>query len=477
MEYSVDIHCHPSIKPFGLAYPCNTNSGNASQRSSLWYKDPPTFLDRVICFILGVPKFSQSNFSALRNGDFKVVVIALNPVEKGFFISRGWTGNFADRLYNFVTGMGKRKIDFIQANPDNFSELDNEYKFYIQLHNTQVDVNGRNRRYRLVKNHSEVISNLAAGSAATNPVDIVSVIISIEGGYVFNNDNRFNIDPAILTANIQTVKNWAYPVFFLTFCHHFWNWLGGHARSLPKSIVGKLIEQTCCMDSGLLPTGKDAIRQLLNNHGERRIHIDIKHMSRRTRREYYELRKNEFPDVPVFVSHGAVNGFPSIYDQTQQSVEDNGLFHGWDINFYDDEILMIQDTSGVFGLQIDQRQIASKKEVRKAKWTLGRRRRIRKWTALVWNQIQYIADLLDKNGKPAWDTVCIGSDFDGIISPLGSYMTSADLKQLRERLVYHAEQYLNNKIFNVSSNRITGQKVTEKIFSENAMNFFAKFFV
>ena len=41
---------------------------------------------------------------------------------------------------------------------------------------------------------------------------------------------------------------------------------------------------------------------------------------------------------------------------------------------------------------------------------------------LVWKQIQYIAELLDDNDLFAWGNIAIGSDYDGLVDPLNSFL-------------------------------------------------------
>ena len=95
---------------------------------------------------------------------------------------------------------------------------------------------------------------------------------------------------------------------------------------------------------------------------------------------------------------------------------------------------------------------------------------------LLWNQIRYVADLLDSNGLPAWDIMCIGTDFDGVVSPIDGYWTSSELKHLYENLLEFTDDYLRQKAFRLQSNNISSEKIMDKIFSENAMMFLSKYF-
>ncbi len=152
MDRFIDIHCHPSLKPFGKACPGNTNNTDASLPDSIWHNDPPTAWDKILNRSLKVTRFSQSSFTDLHLGKFKIVVVALYPIEKGFFSGRIGTRDFADIIYNFPAGIGRKKVDFIQENDDDFSELNCEYDYYRQLDDIPIKIYGKDVRYRLTSN-------------------------------------------------------------------------------------------------------------------------------------------------------------------------------------------------------------------------------------------------------------------------------------------------------------------------------------
>lgn len=471
MEKFIDLHCHPSIKPFGQAFPGNTNSADASMKNSIWHNDPPSAGDIASGRVLTVTRYSQADFTSLFRGGCRVAVVALNPVEKEFFTSKAGSGRFADFLYDFATGIGRKKVDFIQQNRDDFNELSCEYDFYKQLDGVSLIVFGKKVVYKLVTCYSDIVSNMSSHDY------VLSVIPSIEGGYVLNNDNSSQPDPARIFENIVSIKQWPHPPLFITLCHHFYNHLGGHSKSLPGGFISKVIDQGRGLDTGLTPLGADVIRQFLGTANGRRIFIDIRHMSRRVRVEYYDMLKSEFAgeNIPVIASHGAVNGYPEVGSFSFPQKEKNGKFLGREINFYDDEIILIAETGGLLGIELDQRNITNKRELRKIKYLCwSRRRREEKLTGLIWNQIRYIADLLDSHSMRAWDITCMGTDFDGMISPVNGYLTAADMPSLYKNLRKHAEEYLAVKAFTLLSNRLTAEQILNKVFHDNAVDFLSR---
>src|SRR5204863_8678457 len=64
--------------------------------------------------------------------------------------------------------------------------------------------------------------------------------------------------------------------------------------------------------SGITKWGKEFIREAMSSENGKRVLIDVKHMSLRSRKEFYDMRKIEFPDAPIIASHVGIAGC-SIY--------------------------------------------------------------------------------------------------------------------------------------------------------------------
>ena len=271
--------------------------------------------------------------------------------------------------------------------------------------------------------------------------------------------------------NIESVLAWKYKPVFLAPAHHFYNHLCGHAFSLSKGLR-LILDQNAGVNTGITPLGRKVIEKLLENG----IYIDIKHMSRQARREYYNLLlKPEYANIPVIISHGAVNGRPTVESNDEHN-EENGKFYGCDINFYDDELIILAKSEGLFCIQLDERRIVSKSERSKVDDIRipGKKMEVR--AGFVWNQVEYIARTLDAASLNAWDTMCIGSDYDGIIDPLNGYWTEKEIKTMRANLLQHAQRFVVSGIsqMKMQSNIITPERIVEKLFSENAFNFLRK---
>lgn len=408
---------------------------------------------------------------ALLNGNVKLVGTSLYPIEKNFFSGRLGTGCITDALSNFVTGVGRERVEFVQQNIDYFKDLLDEYNFYEQLNGSIIHINGRKLRYGLVRDAGEIEGNLN-----DNDIETVSVFFTVEGAHIFNSHANRRPEGFEILANVYKLKRLNYRPLYISMGHHFYNEMCGHARSLTGTL-GKLLDQTYGVDTGITTLGFTVIDSLLDNSSNDRILIDVKHMSLQSRKQYYQFIKNK-PDVPIIVSHGAVNGLASFNDIASATREGN-IFNQEDINFFDDEILKINDSHGIFGIQLDERRIADKKMIKKTFFNPCKRRMLFKKSGLIWNQVRHIAELLDKNGKNAWNLAVIGSDFDGIVDPLNGFWTAEDFPDIAENLLVHAKAYMHSegKKLAVPENRHSEpEQIIKNLMSDNVMHFLKEHF-
>ncbi len=476
MERIIDIHCHSTMKPFGQSFastPYGNNSNRTRNKNSVWFADPPNGLEAPSEKITGVVNFSQADFTTLIKGGVDVIVTCLYPLEKGFVRNTLGTGDTVDSLINYVNGTGEDFINYTQTTDSYFSDLQLEYKYLLQLHNKVVTIDGIKLKYVLINSLDEMADYEESG------VKILFVLLSIEGGHVFDcgyPDAEKNVDEATVLKNVTTVKNWEYRPVFMGIAHHFYSGLCGHARSFSQKLIAWVLRQERGMNEGLNELGKKVLKLLLDNTDNNRILIDVKHLSVKSRIGYYEILDTAFKEetIPVIVSHGAVNGLHSFTDPVsrnnahlRRSVLDT------DINFFDEELIRIEKSNGIFGIQFDERRICSKNEGKKQNIIFGSlRKRKKAKSKLVWNQIQYIAELLDKKGLPAWDIQAIGSDFDGGINAINNFATANEFSELGSYLEYHAEKFMaSNKDHLQPFNRLSPELIVDKFLGLNAEAF------
>ncbi|MDQ6813023.1 MAG: dipeptidase [Bacteroidota bacterium] len=488
IDFSIDLHCHPTLKPMGHSTN-GSQSSDPNDKSSLWFYDPPGVTDKLLNEILSVTKFSQANFTACARGKVWVIAMALGTIEKWFFNNRLGTEVIADVLEDFATEVGKRRIDEIQKIKDYFKDLLTEFSFLEQQDGAIVNVSGNNYAYKIARDFGELnaiaeLNRVALESDAKDKVIYIAVIPTIEGLHVLN----CGLDPARSPENIKAdaqevkahavaLKEHPHRPWFVTFTHHFFNELSGHSESL-KGLIAKNCDQHLGIDTGFTSLGREVLNILLDNSDGKRILIDIKHLSPAARKQFFELRRNEHLDIPVIISHGVCNGLPTAGVTNSAFPELGTTFNDKEINFYDDEIIEMVKSNGIMGLQLDERRIASDEIIKGTRHSFFKNKIMHYRSELVWRQIQYVAELLDANGLFAWGNVAIGSDYDGIVDPLNSFWTMEQYPDLKSFLERHAFNYMQNNSSRLknSFNKISADIIVQNIFQTNAWKFLERWF-
>lgn len=474
----VDIHCHPSLKPYSKSFKYNPPKQNAqdpNRKNSIWHYSPPNFLEKFVNRIVTLTKFTQTDLTALAKSGSQVVIVALYPFEKHFFGKEviGIKG-VTDLLVNLAASISQSRMDYIRNSKDYYRDLTDEYEYYKQLHNQVVTVDDKIYTYRLVGGFGDIQNNLRQ---ETPDRKIINIILSIEGGHSFNTGIDMNKDMASaaeVLENIRVIKKWQHRPVFLTLAHHFYNELCGHARSITTGAIKN--NQNRGMNTGFTELGIKAVDLLLDNSEGNRIPIDIKHLSPASRKEYYHLLDTKYAsqNIPIIASHGACNGKYSIeqWDKTD-IVGHEDWFCNIDINFYDQELVRIALSKGIFGIQLDERRIGSTKAISESKiFFPNKRKQLNKKALLVWRQVAHIAEVLDKQKLFCWGIQTIGSDFDGIVNPINGLWTAENIKDMAEEMLHHAKSYLSKNLLKLNDfNRIEAETIIENVLRRNAMAF------
>lgn len=474
----IDLHIHPAIKPLGKSFSrrLGINNPNKNRHDSIWYYDPPIVFDKILNITASFTKFRQSDFTTLAKGGAQIVFVSMCGMEKGFVMTKVGTKLPGDVMGNLVTGVGKERINHVQGMTDYFTDLEMEYNFYKQMDGQQVKIDGRWYQYKIVSNFNEI------GENHDLPVKTIYVILSIEGGHVFNCGLQMMgriANQAEVLLNVDRVKQWDKRLFFMGLTHHFDNELVGHAQSL-SGVVSNNCDQTVRMNEGFSDLGWKVLRKLLDNTDGKRVLIDLKHMSVKARNEYYQFLESEYPNetIPLLVSHGAVTGLRSHTELVEDDFVNSGKFQKNDINFYDDEIIRIGKSGGLFGIQLDERRLGSKQEVLNSGLNINRREMLFRKSKLVWTQIQHIAEVLDRNNQFAWEIQCIGSDNDGMVNPLNGYWTAEEMPMLDSYLEKHAYNFLTSEhaVGFKAFNKLSANNVVERFMRGNAFEFLKRNF-
>jgi microsomal dipeptidase-like Zn-dependent dipeptidase len=91
---------------------------------------------------------------------------------------------------------------------------------------------------------------------------------------------------------------------------------------------------------------------------------------------------------------------------------------------------------------------------------------------MIWMNIFQVVKAVE--AKSGWDVVSIGTDYDGTITHVDPYDTSAKMPLLRNDLVSYLHKHKFHQEFWYG---YTPEELVDKVFSGNAMKFYEKFFV
>ncbi|MEI6049999.1 MAG: hypothetical protein WCS03_13940 [Bacteroidota bacterium] len=496
--YFADLHCHSAMFPYNQL------------ESTVWHEHiHPVFP-------------SQGDFIKLAQGGVRVLFLSLYPVEQGFlrFNQLGIeTGNITDALAHVILNMPKERADEIQSYEHNyFTDLFNEYDFLLRFadpykENVRLNLFKRRKfKFKIVADFNELNTILNLDSDLNpNPVsdDTIAVILTIEGAHSLGvgQRNTLVLDytdlSSTLKENIARLKKLGpsgkeghHCPLFISLSHHFWNQLGGHAVSL-WNIIRKVLDQNTGVNEGIKDLGKLVVDELLSKENGRRILIDVSHMSVKVRQWFYKkyLRERELrtgEKIPVIVSHTGVNGLPTIagsemqgtpetiHDVADELYNNSIKFNPWDVFISDEEILIIHNSGGLIGLNLDERIMMGKEVLdaakKNARWKLPLIKDTI-WIEPLIEEILYIAKTIysePSDENVIWDNICIGSDYDGMITPVKAYPNANSFPKLDKMIFEQLRKRINTEPFLTNKSDTEIREITDMIVWKNALRFLKK---
>lgn len=482
--------------------------------------------------VSGIQRATAADFSSLAQGEVQLVFVAMTPPEQKtlYFREKKVFGvnvpmELLARFASFLSRIPVDKIKLFQSKDyDHYFTLLREKKMYEGGQGIAKPVKipslGSVRcKYKLVNTFTEVKNNFIT-NINNKSERIVSVVLTIESAHAlgaghvdFNGTpNAFNASEEVILKRVDAMKGvpgaaanafetWAFSPAWITMTHAFNNNICGFAQALEKRFRDLLDfsepytaghnppRYTAGLNTGLTPLGRKVVLRMLGiddvskaraNKG-RRILVDIKHMSTRARKEYYDIidahnAANPTDIIPVLMSHAAVNGKPSLDENnynpldTDESADNSNGFNPWSINLYDEEIIRIHKTKGLMGLIFYQPILAGKKKREgHLNW------RAPEWANIFGDQIEYMvktvynAGLADK--ADIWNYICLGSDFDGQINPVDDFATADKLPDFRVEL----RKVLMQSRFD-AYRPTDADTLTDKICGTNAAGFLKRYF-
>ncbi|PLX03592.1 MAG: hypothetical protein C0595_06460 [Marinilabiliales bacterium] len=516
-----------------------------SQRKNMWEYIPvspvcdelPKILKRQLDEMV---KFSQTNLDNCKEGRVGVLFSSIYPVERGWFdennitnillgtelftksaiCSSGFNEMLVNSLVNDITN--NKKVNY-------FQDLSTEYYY---LNSNQAKSEDNNKTFFMANSFDE-IEAVELNNDNTN----IALIFNIEGGHSLIDFTTYKVARNTpfrkvnkrkyseykrykeqIFRNIDILKgegekeiyidgnavnmHFNHTPLFITFAHHFWNLLCGHADSL--NLGGDiLLNQNRAKGRKFSRLGREVLHKLLErDDNKRRILIDIKHLSIRAREEFFKIWKNDYyskgDSFPIISSHAAVNGRQS-YGLRKRIEMENNYFNDADINMFDKDIRIVFKSDGIIGLILNevrlpgfQSSIKLKKNKRKIRKLLKKDpddSRIEELKSenkqiylqcLVTNMFHIVRTI---NEKRAWDIISIGSDFDGMIDTLDNYYSATNFINLKNDLNTFIDNCNNllhisidNEEFKYLKFGYTTNEILDKIFHTNAIEFLRKYF-
>ncbi len=478
-EFFVDIHCHPSMRAFHT-------TPSKGLKKNIWECTQNDFIDTV----LGrwawkqseeVSKFSQANFYNCIEGKARVVFDSLYPIERGFVnFKKLPTLLFGEKAVETLavtaSGVSVKQFKNYKSGEDYFSELNEQYNFLVE---SQGNSPCGKYNSKIVSDYNELETSLKSSP------ETVNIVVTIEGAHVFGCGTTASENiPAeelkqILKKNIAVIKKWKYPPFFVTFAHHFWNQLCGHAATLPAATKFACTQEKG-LNTGFTEVGMFVLEELLSTKNGKRILIDTRHMSVESRKNYITYVSNHnklHPDdlIPLISSHSAVNGFKTMNHSKEikdsKSKKKHTAFCAWSLNISEEEAIAIHESGGIAGIILDKGRhsgINLLKSINKLKNPEEKKEQFIK--LICDNIFFYIAAV---NKKSGWDVLTLGSDFDGVITHFDMYEDMSKLPELKKDLINYLAK---NKYKSELWFGYTPEEMMHKLFTLNAMNFLKKNF-
>ena len=435
LGFYTDIHSHPTLRAF--------NCYNDLKNRNLWVSTDNEEFNTIITRFMRIQtkdiiKYSQSNFYRLHEGNVRIIFDNLYPVEKGWLSYRKFASMFfsdkaTTEVFLTTTGVARDKYHELKKKKSYFNELKDQYDFLL---NGQGYSPNKKAYYKLANNYQEIKSIVSKDNKGIVVVPCIEGAHSFESGNPLGQKLQLEEHKALLSKNIAHVKSWDYPPFYVTFAHHYWNDLCGHAKSL-KPPVNLAFNQDAGINKGISQLGWHVIKELLTTQNGKRILIDTKHMSVKARLEFYSFITthnaiNPFNKIPIICSHAGINGYSGFSQSTKENDTikkmGNGYFNRWSINLNNDEIKLIYDSGGIIGLILDKTILGGTGTIDKINKLKSSKAQKDAYMKLIWSNIFGIVKAIDN--KNAWNHISLGTDFDGLINSIEFYPDMSYLPEL-----------------------------------------------
>lgn len=489
----VDIHINGSSKPY--------NSRTSEMDYNIWepiYHECGYERSSQVMQAAGrpLPKHSQSHFEALAKGGVRISCMSLSPTERQIIIGSNYYNEKNKKAtISCLTGIVANQLFLRQKEIDYFSDLINNIQYLKRFENRPYYIGGFGYYYNLLRKKADI------DSIVSDP-DRLGVILTVEGGHalghsIYINEGITSLEEyrALILKNVKRLKGLLpvsdnsdeyiqTPIMWMSLAKTYENGLGGIANSMSKaelSVFGKPND----LNDGPSDLGKEVIELLISRDGHR-ILVDIKHMSLKFRKYYYQTVERASilgEQIPVVCSHCGISGLgwkKNFYKKRDDdSKNNNSYLNHWQQNLSSDDIQRIHNSNGLIGITLDKYVLGGRLAKNEIENTVAGTVQRRK--ACVKLFLANVFTVVDKVGKAsAWNIVSVGSDFDAMREPLEPYPSAeylpdlaSDIQEFLERPEDIGSLFTAKRIKELMYS-YSAAEITEKIMSRNAIEFIRK---
>ncbi len=381
-----DLHCHPTFK-YTLTHIDGQPSPAINEPITIQFKSLATHFRGLAMWVFGEPLDSQSCFSQVFEGGSNLISHTIYSLENAYTRS-----SIISQLGCVSNSLNSIKVKAIlNGTTGYFSLAQEQITLLTELDKHHTSIGAGGRKLRVINDFSDY-----------DPTDsgTLHVILNVEGGHCFYT-GQANTGPTVeqeILGNLKALKKSGVRLLYITLVHHAQNALANHAFAVPSQWAGAgtgvgNVGGFNPTGAGITPLGRKFIEEALSVQNGQSIYIDIKHMSLGSRMDYYELRRQNHPDVPIIASHMGVTGLswhatqhrgqpiiryvrqrPDYVDVKYNDIISYPLtipqpsptspltaptsvvtFNPWSINLFDEDITEILASDGLIGLSLDIR--------------------------------------------------------------------------------------------------------------------------
>jgi microsomal dipeptidase-like Zn-dependent dipeptidase len=340
-----DFHCHPGLKP-QFADPANPISPWENIKATI---DLSIIKNISINELFNELLNSQSSLTQLSN-EVKLFGLVLHAPEPNMAVGLASQPIVSQGLVNLIN---IEQINFISRGQNSYGLIKTELKRLIE----SVSANGAKLVLLQKKNDFD----------EKKPSTIYG-FICVEGLHCFMNDPDAADVKERFTKNFEEFTD-QHTILAINICHLQQNTFCNHAHGI--QVFNESLFYP--IGNGITKWGIEVIERMI----EKNILIDIKHTGLRSRRQLYEVLKNDDGSYrqPIICTHAGVTGLSinervkyllnkPINKDTVYKVEylkpqsqhlPDTYYNCNSINLYDEDIEEILNSGGLIGLSFDQR--------------------------------------------------------------------------------------------------------------------------